>query len=158
MPIYIKPKFHVYGRLPAGRYYIGDPCYVIPDDRWSAYCDKKYPDKNKPPKVGVFWLPDGTKYADFDTKYGDGMYESFGKTQQMFYVDSGSIACIPVDALPSDKVEKAKGHVVHFDTSFHVAFDPETGTIIYDDMHNDNLYIRTGWLDEDSSNESDGSV
>tara|TARA_Y100000739_G_C20197169_1_gene279378 strand:+ start:77 stop:532 length:456 start_codon:yes stop_codon:yes gene_type:complete len=150
MPIYIKPKFHVYGRLPAGKYYVGDPCYVIPDERWSTFCKAKYTDSNKPPKVGVFWLPEGTKYANFDTKYGDGLYESSGKTEQMFYVDSGSIACIPVDALPNDKVEIAKGHVIHFDKKFFVGYDAENGMIMYD-----NLYIPTGWLDEDSSDESE---
>ena len=153
MPIYAKSKYHVYGRLSAGKYYVGDPCYVIPDERWSTFCNAMYPEKNKPPKVGVFWLPDGHKYANFNTKYGDGMYESFGKTQQLFYVDSGSIACIPVDALPNDKLETAKGNIIDFDTSFLVAYDPEYGTIIYDD-----LYIRTGWLDEDSSDGSDDSA
>ena len=147
MPIYTKPKLHFYGRLPAGRYYVGDPCYVIPDETWPTFCKAMYPDGRGPPKVGVFWLPDGTKYAGFTTKYGDGLYESYGKTEQMFYVDSGSIACIPVDALPSDKVEKAKGHVIHFDKSFSVAYDAENGTIIFDD-----LYIPTDWFDEDVAN------
>ena len=141
MPIFTKPKLHFYGRLPAGRCYVGDPCYVIPDETWPTFCNRG------PPKVGVFWLLDRTKYADFTTKYGDGLYESYGKTEQMFYVDSGSIACIPVDALPSDKVEKAKGHVIHFDKPFFVAYDAENGTIIFDD-----LYIPTDWFDEDVAN------
>ena len=133
MPIYTKPKLHFYGRLPAGRYYVGDPCYVIPDETWPTFCKAMYPDGRGPPKVGVFWLPDGTKYAGFTTKYGDGLYESYGKTEEMFYVDSGSIACIPVDALPSDKVEKAKGHVIHFDKSFSVAYVGWNIQIVEDD-------------------------
>ena len=30
--------------FPAGKYYIGDPCYVIDDDKWSQVCDQIFKD------------------------------------------------------------------------------------------------------------------
>ena len=29
-------------KLPAGKYFIGDPCYVIQDNDWQKVCDEMF--------------------------------------------------------------------------------------------------------------------
>ena len=32
--------------MPAGKYFIGDPCYVIADKKWKDFCDKMLDENN----------------------------------------------------------------------------------------------------------------
>lgn len=43
---------HLSITLPAGRYFIGDPCYVIADSDWIEFCDLSF-DKNGPSRGGM---------------------------------------------------------------------------------------------------------
>lgn len=136
--------------LPAGLYYVGDLCYVVPDADWSDFCDRMFPGEHA--MGGVKEMPDGINYADFCTKYGDGVYGDGFLGE--YYVDSGSIGCIPVCALPADlDIDEAKrlGDIVDFPTAFEVGYDDETGTISFGDVR-----IVTGDVyDEDDEEEYD---
>lgn len=77
-------------KLPAGRYYIGDPCYVIEED-WNDFC------------TTISTLKKSSDYFDFkgytifvsNTCWGDGCYyDNFG---HQFPVDAGIIAAIHQD-------------------------------------------------------------
>jgi hypothetical protein len=85
--------------LPAGSYYIGDLCYVIPD-AWSEVGKLIFDDwKSQRAKSGIFTLEDGRKFAIFSTAYGDGeYYDNFGSS---YCVDSGSIGCILTKDIPN---------------------------------------------------------
>lgn len=116
--------------LPAGTYYVGDLCYVVPDDDWFDFCDRMFPEGRS--VNGVKEMADGINYADFGTKYGDGYYhDNMGFS---YAVDSGTIGCIPMCALPSDldlnEVQRL-GNIVSFDKAFEVNYDDETGTITF---------------------------
>lgn len=71
------------GTMPAGRYWVGDLCYVLDAEDWSQLPH---------PGDGLFELPDGRTVAKFSTVHGDGTYgDDFGNE---YAVDSGTIGCI----------------------------------------------------------------
>ena len=109
--------------MPAGKYYIGDLCYVMHPE-WDEVCDLFFP-ANHPPRgvEGEFTLKDGRRFASFSTAYGDGSYRSSIGTSHS--VDSGSIGCIRVEDIRDnayDNIEEL-GAIVEFDRPFEVRAD-----------------------------------
>jgi len=111
--------------MPAGKYYIGDLCYVM-HDAWDECCELFFP-ANHPPKgvEGEFTLKDGRRFASFATAYGDGEYRSNIGTSHS--VDSGSIGCIRLEDI-RDKEYTIEfllklGAFVEFDQPFEVSND-----------------------------------
>lgn len=81
-------------KMPAGKYYIGDLCYVMHEE-WDEVCELFFAGRTDLGcNEGKFKLADGREFVNFNTKYGDGVYFdglfSYG-------VDSGSIGCIRVE-------------------------------------------------------------
>ena len=84
------------------RYYVGDPCYVIDDARWSTFCDllgeKGYDDVHIPwatrggkkDKVFVISSPGGDATWNFD------MTDDMGQEVSLD-VDAGLLAIVPID-------------------------------------------------------------
>lgn len=85
--------------MPAGKYWIGDPCYIFPnkglmEDKWEELLDK----------VGIF---DDIAYGELDngkikvwaapTAYGDGYYVS--ENGKAFPVDAGLIGIVPLETV-----------------------------------------------------------
>ncbi len=111
--------------MPAGRYYVGDLCYVM-HDAWTEVCRLFFP-ADAPPKgvEGEFTLKDGRRFASFATAYGDGEYLSSINTSHS--VDSGSIGCIRVEDIRDKEYTPeflAKlGAFVEFDQPFEVSND-----------------------------------
>ena len=58
--------------MPAGRYYVGDLCYVM-HDVWDEVCDLVFPYDGRG-VYGKFKLKDGREFAVYSTAYGDGTY------------------------------------------------------------------------------------
>ena len=73
------------GMMPAGRYWVGDLCYVL-HDAWSEVC--RCGD-------GVHTLADGRRIAKFATIHGDGLYDD--DDGNGYGVDSGTLGCILAD-------------------------------------------------------------
>lgn len=113
--------------MPAGRYYIGDLCYVMHDE-WSECCDLMFvsDEQGFPREVkGEMALKDGRRFASFGTAYGDGTYTSNIGTSHA--VDSGSIGCIRVEDIldttyDADRIQEL-GAIVEFDQPFEVSED-----------------------------------
>ena len=135
-------------KLPAGKYYIGDPCYVIAEDRWSDFCDASYP-----PGAGV--NARGIAVTEFDghpmyahgTAYGDGSY--LGSDGVSYGVDAGMLSVVPI-ALVSDMSEaKRLGSIVTFNHDFKADRDDE---YIF---HFDDIDIPTGDTDEEDDESFD---
>ena len=96
-------------RLPEGKYYIGDPCYVINSGKWSEFCDVYW----DTPNGGIFDF-DGFSVCAFNTQWGDGCYPA--SNGAMLSVDAGLIGAIPLAlCLGGDRSE---GTVVEFARSF----------------------------------------
>lgn len=119
--------------LPAGIYWIGDPCYIFPNDGpLSDYWDKVlcvpgFPDIDHHVKVGPVELWCAPTY------YGDGGYYSgdFGDGFE-FAVDSGTIGIVPLETvsfLNGPDTNPELGFIVEFEEEFQVIFD--NGTFIF---------------------------
>lgn len=131
--------------MPAGRYYIGDLCYVMHDE-WDEVCNLFFPpgDNIGRGREGEFVLADGRRFASFGTAYGDGTYCSNIGTSHA--VDSGSIGCIRVEDIRDTTYDAGKiadlGAIVEFDKPFEVLADQ--GLLIFGHVH-----IETDGLDDD---------
>ena len=109
--------------MPAGRYYIGDLCYVMHPE-WKEVCDLFFPPDAPPRGVeGEFSLKDGRRFASFATAYGDGTYRSNIGTDHS--VDAGIIGCIRVEDIRDDAYDDIErlGAIVEFDQPFEVDSD-----------------------------------
>lgn len=79
--------------MQAGKYYVGDLCYVMADDEWKEICSiiiqgNKVID-------GEFELKDGRKFAIYSTTWGDGEYRD--QQGHSYSVDAGCIGCIKLE-------------------------------------------------------------
>ena len=119
--------------MPAGEYYVGDPCYVLSsesNDIWLAQTIR-------PPGVehgAVFHLKE-RKCVAFRTLVGDGVYP--GNDGFEYGVDSGCIGAIPTDAMDWHVI--GSGTTMIFDEPFACIRDGETGRLTFGD-----LVIETG--------------
>lgn len=121
-------------KLPAGKYYVGDPCYCFKDN-WmrllnaSNYFDfrKKTPHEELHGRAGHAIIFDGHPVAAFDTQYGDGSYK--GSDGFCYGVDAGLIGVVGEALIerPMKEVQRL-GTMVTFDRDFTVSRDEE-GTI-----------------------------
>lgn len=106
--------------MPAGRYYVGDLCYVMHPE-WNECCDLFFAGRTDHGcNEGEFNLKDGRRFANFNTAYGDGEYRSSIGTSHG--VDSGSIGCIRVDDIRDTTCGDiaSLGAIVDFDRDFDV--------------------------------------
>lgn len=115
--------------MPAGRYYIGDLCYVMHPE-WKEFCDVTIQDEQC--LDGEFVLADGRRFASFRTAYGDGTYRSNIGTEHS--VDAGLIGCIRVEDIHdnqySQEVLERLAAFVDFDQPFEVSSDQ--GLLVFD--------------------------
>jgi len=96
-------------RMPAGKYYLGDPCYVIEGERWNEF-------------LGEFWVLspgiftfDNFECCAFYTKWGDGCYRS--SEGHLLGVDAGMIGIIPMEIITNGHPE-TDGAIVEFISAF----------------------------------------
>lgn len=131
--------------LPAGQYFVGDPCYALQgdnDDTWGDLVDQFYENENK--RGGRKLVHKGQDMFWANTAYGDGTYpDQFG---HKYGVDAGLIGAVPV-AIASTSLDEMKrlGQVVDFAAPFvcfgkdgiihlgHITIDTEGSTFDDDD-------------------------
>lgn len=137
--------------LPAGTYWIGDPCYSVPKDDWDDLLNVSdyfgcggFGTRNTPPK-GVYTFR-GMPIAGFNTAYGDGVYED--EQGNRYPVAAGLIGAVPVAYAVSNPVGCRK---VTFITPVTVSVDGN-GLIRIGD-----ITINTGDDEEFESEESEFS-
>ena len=141
----------------AGRYYIGDLCYVIHNDLWSEVCNNHF-------KGEESFIIRGNKMFMAGTAYGDGSYDVQG-ADGVCSVDSGTIGCIRLDTLESSLVLKpvldeshTGGIIVVFDKDFEATCDGGVfnfGHVVVDTEGNDDW--EDSWTDSyyDEEDEED---
>jgi len=112
--------------MPAGRYYVGDLCYVMHPE-WDEFCELTI--RGEQCLDGEFVLKDGRRFATFGTAYGDGTYRSNIGTEHS--VDAGLIGCIRVEDIRDDEYNDLEdlGAIVEFDQPFEVSEDQ--GLIVF---------------------------
>ena len=109
-------------KFPAGKYYIGDPCYAVLDSNWSKVIDE----------TGCFGLEDnddvinwhngifyynGKKCFAGGTRYGDGCF--YDNENREYGVDAGLIGIMPFSACDGDSMHG--GNIVSFKEGFDVS-------------------------------------
>lgn len=107
--------------MPAGTYYIGDLAYVFSDEYWDKVCDITTNDGDC--RSGEFEMPDGRRFAMYQTKFGDGSYQD--QRRNIYFVDSGTIGCILMSDLDSGKYGEGVGNysaVITFDKEFSTSY------------------------------------
>ena len=138
--------------MPAGKYYIGDLCYVMHPE-WDEVCDLFFP-ANHPPRgvEGEFTLKDGRRFASFSTAYGDGTYRSNIGTSHS--VDAGIIGCIRVEDIRDDQYDNIEelGAIVEFNQPFEVSSDQ--GLLIFGHVQ---IETAGGYDEEEDEYEDEGS-
>jgi hypothetical protein len=85
--------------MPAGKYYVGDLCYVMDDKEWEEFCSITIKDQRC--LEGEFVMSDGRRFAVYGTRYGDGIYQD--QHHNNYSVDAGSIGCIKVEDIKAKK-------------------------------------------------------
>lgn len=100
--------------MRAGRYWVGDLCYIIPREEWSKVCQTL--GDGAEPVGGTFTLGEH-EGAIFPTAYGDGVY--FDQLGHKFGVDSGTLGVFPVGVYESEF--SSGGSVVEFPEDFSVS-------------------------------------
>ncbi len=102
--------------MPAGRYYIGDLCYVMTDDEWDEFCSITI--KGNECLDGEFEMRDGRRFATYGTKWGDGEYQD--QHGNRYGVDAGLIGCILVEDIRAEKYPNIEnlGAIHEFGTDF----------------------------------------
>ncbi len=129
--------------MPAGKYFVGDPCFVVKDEMWMDWLKAADYTHNR---HLVADTPDGYQVVGFNTAHGDGIYyDQFG-TQ--YGVDAGLIGLVPYEHNPehiSAEVEKfsIRCHLVTFDSPFVASVD-ENGN-----MQFGHITIITDYEEED---------
>jgi hypothetical protein len=100
--------------MPAGRYYVGDLCYVM-HDVWDEVCDLMFPHGGRG-VYGKFKLNDGREFAVHPTAYGDGTYrDDMGRE---YSVDAGVIGCILESDIRDPEGFTRGGQVLDFIAEF----------------------------------------
>ena len=103
-------------QLPAGKYYVGDLCYVLHDE-WDEVCDLTI--KENECINGVFTLKNGTQFALYGTAYGDGGYYDTGGRE--YGVDSGTLGCVLVSKIDTKNKDNdlSDGNIIRFRNGSH---------------------------------------
>ena len=129
-----KPELHPNdirgGTLPPGKYWIGDLSYAM----------HEYFERHIYRTTGVNIDQDGTPYARFETKYGDGFYADDAAYE--FGVDTGCIGCLPASSV-EDNPSLSLGKFVAFDAPFECNWHEVGGYIQFG-----HIWIRTDQVDE----------
>lgn len=137
-----------YDSLPAGEYFVGDPCYAIPNDEWDAFLNEGFfPAEDAEQNVFEY---KGMKVFAHYTKYGDGSY--LGSDDRRYAVDSGSIGAVPIELCGKYSREELErlGRIMKYDATFFVDYDEGLFTIGDVDIDTD-----PSWGDEDYEVEED---
>lgn len=118
--------------LEAGDYYIGDPSYVLSQEDYADMLHQAYgPDFTKEQNYAVIR---GRKMFLSSTFYGDGIY--YDEEDYCYYVDSGQIACIPVDLIVQEDYDSNHATLNEFVEDFECVpcdRNTEDGRIIMGD-------------------------
>lgn len=106
--------------MPAGQYWVGDPCYAVPNERWQKWLEAA--DYENAVRFLLAEL-DGHPVLGIGTAYGDGLYtDDQGRD---YPVDAGLIGVVPVEVARPDVTGM---HLVDFEDDFECRYDD--GTIV----------------------------
>ena len=104
-------------KFKAGKYYIGDPCYVVPDEEWDGILEHtQFFGCNGVGAWGGEWK--GFRMFSGSTAFGDGCYTD--NQGRVYGVDAGMIGIVPFEYLDKNGVSGNGGQVIEFEHDFDV--------------------------------------
>lgn len=124
--------------MKAGTYYVGDLCYVL-NSRWNEFCDVTISGSHV--LSGEMEFKDGTSFAAYSTKWGDGQYND--QDGHRYCVDAGLIGCISVEHIDEDLRDSKDdfgGRIVTFDKDFETWEDDGLIRIGHIEIDTDSSY------------------
>ena len=146
--------------------WIGDPCYVFPEEKWSDWCDKlfawekeRFGDGRREHYVGkTVHAALGYKWYSWSTAFGDGTYPLFidDKIVAKLGVDAGTLSIIPMGLINHWKQTgeignyREMGHVV---TKEHTSLKGELVTEEGDMFWGYHTKLPTGGREEEDEEE-----
>ena len=96
-------------------YYVGDPCYVIDDNRWDEFCNQLFSKDSRGYPVDIKWELDGDTYdiEVWNSPGGDGVWgfsqsDSLGNSVSLG-VDAGLLAVVPVECCEKREIGSSCG-------------------------------------------------
>lgn len=119
--------------MPAGTYYIGDPCYYVPRSLWSTLLENCSYFEDAVGEIN------GHKVLGLFTEFGDGRYK--GSDGRLYDVDSGTIGLTPAALV--EKKNRVKKYLITF--SKDVVCTRKGGLITIG-----NIKIQTGYEKEEN--------
>jgi len=127
----MKTKVEYTVTVPAGTYFVGDPCYAVPPEDWmplleqTNFFDAYHEGKGSP--VGEIR---GLFVLGFGTKYGDGSYED--QLGHVYGVDAGMIGLTDVRLIdPENNSTAYGGRIVTFERDFEASEDLDSGVLTF---------------------------
>lgn len=110
--------------MKAGKYWIGDLCYVMHEE-WDEVCAITM--SHDECLKGEFTLKNGVTFAMYNTAYGDGCYDGFS-------VDSGTIGCVLLEDIDVSNANNCigSGKILVFENDFETWSDD--GLICFGDV------------------------
>jgi hypothetical protein len=112
----MEPQKYLSFVVPSGKYYLGDPCYVILNSEdWISWLNAAY--NSNPNEDGVSGgycapLPNGLRVLGLNTAHGDGSYRD--QFNNLYPVDSGMIGLVPFEYSPKFPDEGRLNKLVEF--------------------------------------------
>jgi hypothetical protein len=122
---------HIEVEVPAGRYWLGDPCYVVQDELWQDLLKS----------CAFFKAPvgqvNGHEVLAFFTATGDGLYPS--SDDHLFSVDAGLIGLTPHGLAAADfnEVQMALGRGCWVEFEEPTTCSSHNGVLIFGDIEID---------------------
>jgi hypothetical protein len=123
-------------QLPPGKYYIGDPLYVL-DESWATITELTEHFENKEPLEFQ-----GYTLWGHSTAFGEGTYTDQNSSE--YSVESGVLAAIPIDLIEVPDGE-SEGTIIECNNGLKI--EHVNGTFWFD-----NICIKTRDVDEDDNN------
>lgn len=97
-------------KFKPGKYYVGDPCYVIADARWNEVCTQLFADGEDKERSEI--TLDGITFWMHCTAHGDGGYTDGDGNE--YGVDSGTIGIVPLELISNMSEAIRLGHIHEF--------------------------------------------
>jgi len=122
--IEFRPK-ELRAMVPAGKYVLGDRCYVFPDhDKWMQLLESCNYFQDNP--IGKL---DGHCVLGFGTRWGDGLYSDHDGFD--YPVDAGLIGLVPVELAQIDTNRPFETKIIEFTAKETLCVRDEDGTLTF---------------------------
>lgn len=149
--------------LPAGKYFVGDPCYVFSDKDWDRMIDEvMYPPHNDGCTTGSGYdgIYNFNGYSGWfnHTAHGDGGY--FDSHGNEFGVDAGCIGATPIELTDPEKLADLDqlGLIKEFTKPFSCEYVDGTFYIGEHEIPTDFQHDEDDWSDLDDEDDLDDDV